>query len=214
MLKISHLNKRFDTHPVLQDLNCEVSPGEKVLILGQNGAGKTTLLRCILGIFRPDCGTILVNGTDPIKNRKQALSYLSFTPQLPPPLPFSVRALIDYASLTSGFDKKKIIDFCEKFKFDLNANSDKLFYKLSGGMKQKLLASIAFSRQTPLMLFDEPTANFDPEARDCFAQIIADKEFKDTTMIFISHRTDELDAVLNRHIWLDLGRIVKDEEIA
>lgn len=100
------------------------------------------------------------------------------------------------------------------FSLDIQSQARKPFSKLSGGMKQKVLASIAFARKAPIMLFDEPTANLDPEGREAFSNIIRSPEFSDTTMVFISHRIDELNTVLNRALWLDLGRIVKDEKIS
>lgn len=64
------------------------------------------------------------------------------------------------------------------------------------------------------MLFDEPTANLDPNGRDTFREIIKNDEFEDSTMIFISHRIDELNTVLNRAIMLDFGKVVKDEKFS
>ena len=90
---------------------------------------------------------------------------------------------------------------------------NKPFNKLSGGMKQKVLASLAFARNSPIMFFDEPTANLDAEGRVTFGNIIRDERFSQTTMVFISHRIEELNTLLNRAVWLDLGRIVKDEKL-
>ena len=89
----------------------------------------------------------------------------------------------------------------------------KAFSKLSGGMKQKVLAALAFARHASVMLFDEPTANLDTEGRRVFGEIIRDSRFSETTMVFISHRLEELNAVLNRAVWLDLGKVVKDEKL-
>lgn len=89
----------------------------------------------------------------------------------------------------------------------------KAFSKLSGGMKQKVLAALAFARHASVMLFDEPTANLDTEGRRVFGEIIRDSQFSETTMVFISHRLEELNAVLNRAVWLDLGKVVKDEKL-
>ncbi len=214
MLKINNLKKCFGSQTVLDQIDCSIQRHERAIILGQNGAGKTTLLRCILGMYHPDAGEILIDGLSPVKNRKPCLAKISFIPQLPPPLPFTVGSLIDFACATSGCSKDRICEFGELFSLNISEQFHKPFSKLSGGMKQKVLASIAFAKNTPLMLFDEPTANLDPEGRESFAKIIRSGEFSDTTMIFISHRIDELNTVLNRAIWLDMGRIVKDEKIS
>ena len=203
MLNIKNVEKRFGAQVVLDSIDCQIAPKERVIILGQNGAGKTTLLRCILGLYRPDKGEVLIGNLSAIKNRKEFLSRVAFIPQI-----------IEFAASCCQCEKKKIYEYGDLFSLDIQSQARKPFSKLSGGMKQKVLASIAFARKAPIMLFDEPTANLDPEGREAFSNIIRSPEFSDTTMVFISHRIDELNTVLNRALWLDLGRIVKDEKIS
>ena len=77
-------------------------------------------------------------------------------------------------------------------------------------MKQKMLISIAFAKNTPVMMFDEPTANLDPGARERFLTLV--NEFgADKTLIFISHRLSEIGDMLDRFVEMDLGCVVKDE---
>lgn len=214
MLKVQSLTKKFGSQVVLDGVNLEINQGERVIILGQNGAGKTTLLRCMLGLYKPDVGYVQIRGSNPISERKAALQDVAFIPQLPPPLPFSVSALIDYCVHINRLDKSKIFHYGNLFGLDINAHLGKPFSKLSGGMKQKVLASLAFAKGASLILFDEPTANLDPNGRDTFREIIKNDEFEDSTMIFISHRIDELNTVLNRAIMLDFGKVVKDEKFS
>ena len=214
MLKIQSLTKKFGSQIVLDDVALEINQGDRVIILGQNGAGKTTLLRCILGLYKPDAGFVQNRGFNPISDRKSALKDVAFIPQLPPPLPFSLSALIDYSVHTNGLDRTKIFHYGNLFGLDINAHLGKPFSKLSGGMKQKVLASLAFAKGSSFMLFDEPTANLYPNGRDTFREIIRSREFADSTMIFISHRVDELNTVLNREIMLDFGKVIKDEKIS
>ena len=87
MLNIKNVEKRFGAQVVLDSIDCQIAPKERVIILGQNGAGKTTLLRCILGLYRPDKGEVLIGNLSAIKNRKEFLSRVAFIPQIPPPLP-------------------------------------------------------------------------------------------------------------------------------
>lgn len=132
---------------------------------------------------------------------------------IPPPLPFSVHELFRYASCTSGLDVHEAEHYCDCFGLSVKEHYGKAFSKLSGGMKQKVLAALAFARHASVMLFDEPTANLDTEGRRVFGEIIRDSRFSETTMVFISHRLEELNAVLNRAVWLDLGKVVKDEKL-
>ena len=198
---------------MLDGVTFDVDTAERVIILGQNGAGKTTLLRCLLGHYRLDEGEVRLAGFDPVRKRRQALSEVAFIPQLPPPLPVSIEALIRYAHETTGTNPRLVKDYAARFGLDVERHLAKPFNQLSGGMKQKFLASLAFARGARIMLFDEPTANLDPEGREAFRTILQEDPFRETTMIFISHRIEELNTILNRAVWLDLGKVVNDERL-
>lgn len=182
-------------------------------MLGQNGAGKSSLMRIILGEFKPNSGEVRVNGFDPFTARKEALSVISFVPQTPPPLKFNLKELCEFVCKSSGAPQENIEKFCEKMELDLKGNFHKPFYKLSGGMKQKMLIAIAFAKDTEAMMFDEPTANLDPKARRNFMDLLG--EFaREKTLVFISHRLDEVQGISNRYVEMDLGQIIKDELIS
>ena len=114
--------------------------------------------------------------------------------------------------VSSGSNKETIIDLCKKLELDVNANLNKLFYKLSGGMKQKLLIAIALAKNPSIFIFDEPTANLDPKGRDIFYSIL-DDFLENRIMIFISHRIEEVSHIVNRKIEMDLGKVILDEKI-
>ena len=84
--------------------------------------------------------------------------------------------------------------------------------KLSGGMKQKFLIALAFGRASKAMIFDEPTANLDPSAREHFKTLLHNHA-KDKSLIFISHRLEEVGGLVNRMICMDLGRIIDDKNV-
>jgi ABC-2 type transport system ATP-binding protein len=213
MIEVLHAVKRFGDQIVLNGVSCSIASGERVLFLGQNGAGKTTLLRCILGEYRLNAGAVRINGFDPVTEREKALSSVAFIPQLPPPLPMTVAHLFEYANQTGGGDIEQMMEYCRLFDLSAEEFLGKPFSKLSGGMKQKVLASIAFARKAPVMLFDEPTANLDPKARKVFSNLLHSDSLKGTTMVFISHRVEELNTMIDRAVWLDHGKVVKDEKL-
>lgn len=212
MINISNLHKSFNKQPVLRGIDLTVNRGDKIMLLGQNGAGKTTLVRCILGEYFPDKGSVSVNGAVPYKKREDALKYIGFVPQIPPPLRLTVNELLEYSSGITGLDRKRIIDYCETLDFDITPHLTKPFYKFSGGMKQKLLIAFVFARDTDFCIFDEPAANLDSAGRDKFYRLL-EKEMRDKSFIMISHRIDEVKHIVNRNIELDLGKVVKDEKI-
>lgn len=212
MIKIENLTKVFGTQTSLNNISLELKKGDSIIIMGQNGAGKTTLIRSILGQYIPTSGKIEVVGINPFKNRVDTISKIGFVPQLPPPIKLTVDELINFAVKSSNISKDEVITLCSKMDLDIKEHLKKVFFKLSGGMKQKLLISIAIAKNPDIFIFDEPTANLDPKGRESFYEII--KEYKkDRLSIFISHRIEEVSNIVNRRIELDLGKVVLDEKI-
>ncbi|WP_299041356.1 ABC transporter ATP-binding protein [uncultured Campylobacter sp.] len=212
MIKIENLTKKFGSQIILNNLNLNIQDGQKVLIMGQNGAGKSTLMKAILGELICDNGSIFIDNINPIIDRKNALRYLSFVPQTPPPLRLSVAQLCEYSISSTKTDLNNIINYLKELDLNYETENKKPFYKLSGGMKQKVLIALALARDSKTILFDEPTANLDPQAREKFINILKSK-FQSHTLIFISHRISEVKGIVNRVVEMDLGNIIKDSEV-
>jgi len=168
MIKVSNLTKKFGSHVSLDSVNCEFNKNESIALMGANGAGKTTLIRSILGYYHPNDGEVLINGLNPSKERVKVLENISFVPQLPPPIKLSLDELMQYISIGAKVDRELIMHYANEMKLDVNANLNKSFFKLSGGMKQKLLIAISLAKKSDIIIYDEPTANLDPKARDDF----------------------------------------------
>lgn len=212
MIKVTDLSKKFGSHLSLDNVNIEFNLNDSVALMGANGAGKTTLIRSILGYYHPSSGGVLVNGLDPIKERTEVLKHVSFVPQLPPPIKLSVRELISYVCKSSGVDEKRIYHYANEMKFDIRSNLSKSFFKLSGGMKQKLLIAISFAKESEIVIYDEPTANLDPKAREDFYTLIQENK-NEKLALFVTHRMEEVEAIVNRQVYMDLGKVVSDETI-
>ena len=212
MIEIKNVSKKFADQFVLKDINLNIDDGEQVLFVGQNGAGKSSLMRTILGEYIPTSGSVAIDGFDSFKQRSRALRGISFVPQTPPPLKLSLNELIYFAERTADASRADIVKFCDEMELDLGSNLNKPFHKLSGGMKQKFLIALAFGRASKAMIFDEPTANLDPSAREHFKTLLR-KYAKDRSLIFISHRLDEVEGLVKRMICMDLGRIVDDKNV-
>lgn len=213
MITISNLTKKFDSHISLDSLSCTFNTSESSALMGANGAGKTTLIRSILGYYHPDSGSVLVDGLDPIKQRVEVLKQISFVPQLPPPIKLNIDELLDYASKSSQIDKELILHYANEMKLDIKSNLNKSFFKLSGGMKQKLLIAISLAKESTIMIYDEPTANLDPDARDDFYRLLKSTNSA-KTMLFITHRYEEVAELVERKIYMDMGKIITDEKVS
>lgn len=212
MIKFTNVAKTFRKARVLDGISLDIGLGERVALIGSNGAGKTTLIRCLLGEYTYD-GEVAINGLDPRSNRTVVLGNIGFVPQLPPPLKMPVGQLIDFSASLCGTDPKRIHDIAKRLGLDIDGILSRQFVRLSGGMKQKLLIAIALGRNAKVLVMDEPAANLDPEARKIFFDLLAER-LEDATMIISSHRLDEVSALVNRVIEMDMGKVVLDDKVA
>ncbi len=209
LIKVENLVKKFDQVEVLHGLNIDFRAGERIALIGQNGAGKTTLIRCILGLYTYE-GHLDVLGHNPRTDRTKILHNVGFVPQLPPPLKTTVRELLGFFSQIYGVDQQVYKDLAGRLGLDVDKHIGKPFLKLSGGMKQKLLVSLALGHNPQILLMDEPAANLDPEARVVLFDMLKNYR-EDALMIISSHRTDEIEHLINRVIEMDLGQVTVDK---
>ena len=212
MIRFDNVAKSFRKSRVLDAINLEIGVAERVALIGSNGAGKTTLIRCLLGEYAFE-GKVTINGRDPRQERTAVLGSIGFVPQLPPPLKMPVAQLIDFSAALCGTDPATIHQLAGRLGLDLDPILARPFVKLSGGMKQKLLIAIALGREAKLLIMDEPAANLDPEARKIFFELLAERQ-DDTTMLISSHRLNEVSALVNRVIEMDMGKVVLDDRVA
>ncbi len=212
MIKINNLTKKFGKTVSLNGVSIEFNKNDAIALMGANGAGKTTLIRLILGYYHANSGSVSVNGMNPIKNRQKILQHVSFVPQLPPPIKLSLKELMDYVCSSSDIVRDDIFHYAKEMEFELHPNLNKSFFKLSGGMKQKMLIAISLAKKSDILIYDEPTANLDPKARDNFYRLLKTDE-QDKLALFVTHRIEEVKEIVNREIYMDLGSIVSDKNV-
>jgi len=212
MISFNNVSKRFNRVAVLSDINLNIERGDRIALVGSNGAGKTTLIRCLLGEYH--ClGQLRVDNLDPRQHRTEILKRVGFVPQISPPLKMPVGQLIHFAAGVCDSDPASMFAISDQLGLNAHDIQRKPFNKLSGGMKQKLLISIALGRDCDLLVLDEPAANLDPEARHTFFQLLAQRQ-RQAAMLISSHRLDEVAALVNRVVELDQGRIVLNDHVA
>lgn len=212
MIRFHHVTKSFRRARILDSIDLEVGLGERVALIGSNGAGKTTLIRCLLGEYTHD-GEVLIQGRNPRLDRTEVLGLIGFVPQLPPPLKMPVGQLINFSAALCDTPPARMHEIASRLGLDVTGILSRPFNKLSGGMKQKLLIAIALGRDAKVLVMDEPAANLDPQARKIFFELLAERA-ESATMLISSHRINEVSALVNRVIELDMGRVVLDESIA
>lgn len=211
MISIRKLEKSFGGHKVIDQLDLSIADSDRIALVGANGAGKTTLFRCLLGHYG-FAGDIVFSGV-PENSKREMLSRIAFVPQLPPPLRMPVGELLRFSEATAGARRDVMDKTAERLGIDLKPIMWQPFHRLSGGQKQKVLVTIALAREAQLMIFDEPSANLDPAARNAFIDMLSERK-NTCAMLIASHRLEEVAPLVNRVIELDRGRVVLDDAVA
>lgn len=205
MISIQSVTKRFGRSIAVNDVSLEIQAGDSIALWGANGAGKTTLLRCVLGLvqFR---GNIRVGGFDIRKKGKAARQLIGYVPQ---EISFyddlGVGEAIHFFSRLKGLFR---IDAGETLeRVGLAGSRRKRVRELSGGMKQRLALAIALLGDPPVLLLDEVTASLDAVGREEFVGLLERLSGSGRTLLFASHRIDEVATLARRVAQLDLGRL-------
>lgn len=209
MVQVEHLTKRFGGLTAVADLSFSVDEGEIVALWGANGAGKTTVLRCILNLTPYD-GEISVAGLNAAKEGKAVRRRIGFVPQ---ELSFHddmtvAETMTFYALLKKlGYD----YDFTALLtRLNLDSHAQKPVGELSGGLKQRLALALALLSDPPILLLDEPTSSLDVTAREDFMGLLLELKEAGKTMIFSSHRLEEMLALADRVLVMADGRLQVD----
>lgn len=205
MIRVEHVTKRFGRHAAVEDVSLELEPGDSVALWGANGAGKTTLIRCVLGLHRFR-GSISIAGHDVRRDGKQARMLVGYVPQ---ELAFHDEMGVGEAVVF--FARLKGIGHVDPTRairaVGLSGHESKRVRELSGGMKQRLALAIALLGDPPILILDEVTASLDAVGRREFVRLLERLSGEGRTMLFASHRPDEIGALAGSVARMDSGRI-------
>ena len=203
-LEVKNISKSFGDKQVLQDVSLELNDGELVCVLGVSGVGKSKLFNVISGLLMPDCGNVLLNGTD-ITNKPGNVSYMLQKDLL---LPYrTIEDNVALPLLIKGMKKKEARKTVSPYfsVFGLQGTQKKYPSLLSGGMRQRaaLLRTYMFSRE--IALLDEPFSALDTLTKSSMHSWYLDvmEEIKLSTL-FITHDIDEA-ILLSDRIYLLSG---------
>ncbi|HKS22091.1 MAG TPA: ABC transporter ATP-binding protein [Thermoanaerobaculia bacterium] len=203
---LSHVTKSFGPVVALGDVSFDIAPGEVVSLLGPNGAGKTTAVRLLLGLAKPGGGTARVFGNDPrdpaARTRSGAMLQVARVPET-----LRVR---EHIELFSSYYPKPMPLADVLDAAGLRGLGERLYGKLSGGQKQRVLFALAICGDPELLILDEPTAGLDVEARRALWEQIRGFVRRGRSVLLTTHYLAEADALADRIVVIDRGRIVAE----
>ena len=212
MIKIEHLVKNYGNFCAVDDISFSVEAGEIVGFLGPNGAGKSTTMNMLTGYLSSSAGSISIDGVDILEDPLEAKKKIGYLPEQPPLyMDMTVDEYLNFAYDLKDckYDRKKHLDeICEVTKISDMRN--RIIKNLSKGYKQRVGIAQALVNNPPVIIFDEPTIGLDPKQIIEIRNLIRNLG-KNHTVILSTHILQEVQAVCDRIIIINKGKVVANE---
>lgn len=213
MIRIERFEKSYGKVHAVKPLDLEVSRGESFALLGPNGSGKTSIIRAVVGLHAPTGGRILVGGFDVAREPDRVKRQLVYVPQrVTMPDLLTVREVLLVFSRLNEVSSDRIDETLALMA--LEEVIDRPAHELSGGMLQRLGLAVAFLREAPLLVLDEPTLNLDPLGIERLQQHLSELKQKQTSILFSSHRLHTAMQLADRVGVLVDGRMASIEAVS
>jgi ABC-2 type transport system ATP-binding protein len=202
ILEVQQLSKRYGDVIAVDGVDLEVTEGEIFGILGLNGAGKTTMVECAQGLRRPDAGSVRLLGRDPGRERSALASRVGSQLQdsnLPERMRVSEAVKLFSDRPVSG---------AAVAEWGLDDLWGKSFGSLSGGQRQRLFIALALVNEPEIVFLDELTQGLDPSARRVVWELVKQIRDRGTTVVLVTHFTDEAEVLCDRVVVMRDGGLV------
>ena len=213
-LAANHITKKYGKRKVVDDVSIEVSQGEIVGLLGPNGAGKTTSFYTIVGLIKPNSGSIVLDDTDitsyPMYQRAQnGIGYLAQEASVFRKLSVedNIRCVLELTAMSKSEQQEKTESLLEEFSLtSIRKNRGDL---LSGGERRRTEIARALATDPKFLLLDEPFAGVDPVAVEDIQKIVAHLKKKNIGILITDHNVQETLAITDRTYLMFEGKILK-----
>ena len=211
MIKAENLSKTFDTHPAVQNLNCEIPEGCVYGLIGANGAGKSTFLRLVTGVYQADGGRVMLDGV-PVWENPNAKRRMAYVPD---ELYFLANASMNrmadlYQAIYPKFDRPRYERLTRLFKLNPKASTN----TFSKGMRRQAATILALCQNPDYIFFDETFDGLDPVVRNLVKNLITEQVMEQgTTAIITSHSLRELEDTCDQLSLLYQGGIVFESDV-
>ena len=212
-IAIHNITKRYGTQIAVDRVSFNVKAGEIVGFIGPNGAGKSTTMKIITGILPPDEGTVTIDGNSTLSNEKKIRRIIGYLPEHNPLyLELYIREYLEYVAGLYGITGNRAGDRIEQVvkMTGLEPEIKKKIGALSKGYRQRVGLAQSLVHDPQILILDEPTSGLDPnqlaEIRNLISSI-----GKTKTILLSTHILQEVEAICDRVIIINKGRIVADE---
>ena len=210
-ISTENLVKRYDKYNEIGPISITLERKGIFGFLGPNGAGKTTTIRIILGLVRPNEGSVRIFGEDPFKNPVKALYKIGYAPELPSfQTFFSGEDVMNFTAKLYGINqsdkRRRVKELIEMV--GLSDHVRKKVGKYSKGMVQRLSVAQALINDPELLILDEPTLGMDPAATIHFRDLFKTLSSEGKTILISSHQLDEVQRVATHIGMINRGRMV------
>lgn len=212
-IEVTQLTKLYGEQKAVDNISFRVGKGEIVGFLGPNGAGKSTTMKIITGYLQPDSGSTIVCGIDVQKQPLESKKKIGYLPEANPLYyDMYVREYLDFVADVHGVqDKKKKIETVIE-TVGLTLESKKRVGQLSKGYKQRVGLAASLIHDPEVLILDEPTTGLDPNQIIEIREVIK-KLGQQKTVLFSSHILQEVEAICDRVVIIDRGKLVADDAV-
>lgn len=215
MIEVSGLTRRYGDITAVDDISFEVARGEVVGFLGPNGAGKSTTMRMLCGCIGVTSGTARVGGSDVSQAPKAVKARVGYLPEVPPLYPtMAVGDYVAFAARIRGVDNPAAAAARTLDRVGLGSVRDRIIDNLSKGYRQRVGLAQALVHDPELLVLDEPTSGLDPAQRKEIRDLLLELAAGERTVLLSTHVLAEVEAVCERVIIINGGRLVATDSIA
>jgi ABC-2 type transport system ATP-binding protein len=204
--ELVNVSKSFGPVRALVDVELAVGKGQVLALLGANGAGKTTAVQCLLGLTRPNAGSVRVFGREP-RSRAARVRVGAMLQVAKVPETLKVR---EHLALFASYYPKPLPPATVLETAGLGGLENRLFGELSGGQQRRVLFALALCGDPDLLFLDEPTVGLDVESRRTLWDQIRRLVDRGRSVLLTTHYLEEADALADRVVVIHRGRVIAD----
>ena len=212
MLELQNITKAFGNFKALDDLSMHIPKGAVYGLVGPNGAGKSTAIRCALGVYRPDSGSVLLEGQPVYENPEAKVRIAS----IPDDIFYYPSATLEdmrkfYRGIYPDFDDKLFDRLYEAFQLPKNGQ----IRRFSKGMQKQAAFHLSICTRPDMLILDEPVDGLDPVMRrQVWSLILSEVAQRETTVLISSHNLRELEDICDHVGIMDHGKMLLERSLA